>query len=647
MTQHEPAAARWLNFCALAIGLFVAVVGLLNVLPSYGIFPRFGPFSVAWFRPLFFGAAICTVVLTHLAGRLDQEKLSRPEILLWIAIGALGVWACWDYYVIYTILNEAVMFFTMRETVIALLAAGIVLLLCWASWGLPIALLGFIALVYLATGQYWPGFLRTAPNDFVETIAQNIWYDADQGILGSIMAIILSTVLPFIILGAMLDGVGAGQSMIRISFHLMRKLRGGPAYAAITASAMFGTVSGSAVANVVGTGVVTIPMIKRRGFSPNFAGAVEATASTGGQILPPIMGAAALVLADYVGVSYLTVIIAVLTPALAYYVSLYFAVYLQTRKLGDAIVMTHDDTEIETQDWLNLVLVFAPIGIVVWLLIGGMSPSGASIAAILALFPLSLINPAVRRNPLRIVEALARGGQTVARLAMAIGVVGIIVSVLSATGVPTKFAVLLNSAYDASLLLALLIAACGCVILGMGMPTLPAYIAIIVVMGPTLAQFGVEALTAHLFVLFFGTAAGITPPVAIAAYAAAAIAGGKPIGTAISSTKVGAMIFIIPFAFVYNPILLGVSAAGVDFGIGVYLWAVLRLVLAMYLCLSALIGFDRAKLTLPESGLRLAGMILLISPETWHELTGFALGIAMIALHVIRNPQIEPAKAGA
>ena len=398
---------------------------------------------------------------------------------------------------------------------------------------------------------------------------------------------------------------------------------------------------------MVGTGVVTIPMIRRRGFSPNFAGAVEATASTGGQILPPIMGAAALVLADYVGVSYLTVIIAVLTPALAYYVSLYFAVYLQTRKLGDAIVMNNDDSEIDTQDWLNLVLVFAPIGIVVWLLIGGMSPSGASIAAILALFPLSLINPAVRRNPLRIVEALARGGQTVARLAMAIGVVGIIVSVLSATGVPTKFAVLLNSAFDASLLLALLIAACGCVILGMGMPTLPAYIAIIVVMGPTLAQFGVEALTAHLFVLFFGTAAGITPPVAIASYAAAAIAGGKPIGTAISSTRVGAMIFIIPFAFVYNPILLGVPAAGVEFGIGIYLWAVFRLVLAMYLCLSALMGFDRARVSLLECGLRLACVFLLFSPVTWHELTGLALGLATIAMHVIRNPQIEPAKAGA
>lgn len=647
MNQHNPAVAKWLNLCALAIGLFVAVVGLLNVLPSYGIFPRLGPFPVAWFRPLFFGGTICTVVLTHLTARLDEGKLSGPEALFWIVVGALGVGACWDYYVIYTILNETVMFFTMRETVIALVAAGVVLALCWASWGLPIALLGLIALAYLATGQYWPGFLRTASNDFIETIAQNVWYDADQGILGSIMAIILSTVLPFIVLGALLDGVGAGQSMIRISFHLLRKLRGGPAYAAITASAMFGTVSGSAVANVVGTGVVTIPMIKRRGFSPNFAGAVEATASTGGQILPPIMGAAALVLADYVGVSYLTVIMAVLTPALAYYISLYFAVYLQTRKLGDAIVMNDDDTEVEVQDWLNLVLVFAPIGIVIWLLIAGMSPSGASIAAILALFPLSFINPAVRRNPLRVIDALARGGQTVARLAMAIGVVGIIVGVLSATGIPTKFAVLLNSAFDASLLLALLIAAGGCVILGMGMPTLPAYIAIIVVMGPTLSQFGVEALTAHLFVLFFGTAAGITPPVAIASYAAAAIAGGKPIGTAIASTRVGAMIFIIPFAFVYNPILLGVPAAGVDFNIGIYLWAVLRLMLAMYLCLSALIGFDRMRLTILERTLRLAGVILLFSPELWHELVGLALGALVIGLHVIRNPQIEPAKVGA
>ncbi|WP_198174160.1 TRAP transporter permease [Mesorhizobium xinjiangense] len=634
---------------ALAMGFFVAAVGLLNVLPSYGVLPRFGPFPVAWFRPLFFGASVLTVILVHLADRLAQERLGRAETLLWTAIGALGVWACWDYYVIYTILNEAVMFFTGREATIALAAAAVTLALCWASWGLPIALLGAIALLYLVTGQYWPGFLQTAPNDFIETVAQNIWYDADQGILGSIMAIILSTVLPFIVLGAMLDGVGAGQSMIRISFHLMRRLRGGPAYAAITASAMFGTVSGSAVANVVGTGVVTIPMIRRRGFSPNFAGAVEAAASTGGQILPPIMGAAALVLADYVGVSYLTVIVAVLTPSLAFYLSLYLAVYFQARKLGDALVMTDDDAEIEVQDWLNLVLVFAPIGIVVWLLIAGMSPSGASIAAILALFPLSLINPAVRRNPLLLIGALARGGQTVARLAIAIGVVGIIVSVLSATGIPTKFAVLLNSAFDASLFLALVIAACGCVLLGMGMPTLPAYIAIIVVMGPTLAQFGVEALTAHLFVLFFGTAAGITPPVAIASYAAAAISKGKPIATAIASTRVGVMIFVIPFAFVYNPILLGVPAAGVEFTLPAYVWAVLRLALAIYLFLSGMGGFDRTRLSFGERGLRLAAAVLVLTAEPWQQAAGGVIGLALVAQHILRHRDTHsiPQNAGA
>ncbi|QKV17242.1 TRAP transporter permease [Oricola thermophila] len=634
----------WLNATVFAVGLFVALIGLLNVLPSYGVLPRFGPFPVAWYRPLIFGAAIVTVTLLHLQARHAADRLTPVETALSLAIAAVGLWVCWDYYLVYTILNDSVMFFSGREATFALVATAVTIILCWASWGYPIALLGVLGFIYLATGEYWPGFLQTAPSDFVETVAQNLWYDADQGILGSIMAIILSTVLPFIILGALLEGVGAGESMIRISFHLMRKLRGGPAFAAITASAMFGTVSGSAVANVVGTGVVTIPMIRRRGFSPAFSGAVEATASTGGQILPPIMGAAALVLADYVGVSYLTVIVASVTPALAYYVSLYLAVYFEARKLGDAIVMTEDDTDIRTQDWINLVLVFAPIAIVVWLLVRGMSPAGASIAAIFALFPLSFINGDIRRKPWRLIGALARGGQTVARLMIAIGVVGIIVSVLSATGIPTKFAVLLNSAFDTSLLFALMIAAGGCIILGMGMPTLPAYIAIIVVMGPTLADLGVQPLTAHLFVLFFGTAAGITPPVAIAAYAAAAISGGKPIATAVASTRIGAMIFIIPFAFVFNPILLGVQAAGAEFTLEAWLWAILRLLPALYLCSSGFGGFDFARLTYAERFLRLASVFLLLTPVLWQQLAGLALGLAVVGGHLLRHRVFTPVR---
>lgn len=626
-----------LEIVALLMGLFVTVIGLLNVLPSYGFLPRVGPFPVAWFRPLFYGASIVTAVLVYLNGRHSSGKLSWPEAVGWVLVTAAAIWICWDYYTVYKILTESVMFFTAREAWMATAMAAITLVLCWALWGLPIAVLGLLAFLYLATGQHWPGVLQTAPVNWVEAVAQNIWYDADQGMVGSIMAIILSTVLPFIILGGILDGVGAGQSMIRISFHLMRHLRGGPAYAAIVASAMFGTVSGSAVANVVGTGVVTIPMIKRRGFSANFAGAVEATASTGGQILPPIMGAAALVMADYVGVSYLTVILAVIVPALAYYVALFLAVAFECARLGDRIHMTGDDTEVSTQDWLNLVLVFAPIILIVWLLVGGMSPAGASIAAIFLLIPLSAINPEIRRNPLRLLAALADGGQTVAKLAIAIGVVGIIVSVLSATGVPTKFAVLLNSAFDASLFLALLITAIGCVVLGMGMPTLPAYIAIIVVMGPTLSDLGVATLTSHMFVFFFGVAAGITPPVAIAAYAASAISKGRPLGTAIEATRVGAMIFVIPFAFVYNPILLGVNDTGASFAFGQWGWAVICLGVALYMCSSALIGFDRLRLSFLERLLRLALVFATLSPEIAINIAGCAVAVILIGLHFVKS----------
>ncbi|MEM6637373.1 MAG: TRAP transporter fused permease subunit [Pseudomonadota bacterium] len=447
--------------------------------------------------------------------------------------------------------------------------------------------------------------------------------------LGSIMGVVLTTVLPFIILGAILEGCGAGGSMIRISFHLMKQFKGGPAYAAILASALFGTVSGSAVANVVGTGVVTIPMIRKRGFNSNFGGAVEATASTGGQILPPIMGAAALVMADIVGVSYLTVILAVIIPALAYYCSLFLAVYFEVQKLD--IQVSDGDVGLAapvTQDWINMILVFGPIAIIVYLLVSGLSAAGASIAAILILIPLSFLNPEVRRAPQKLVVALADGGKVVGQLAVAIAIVGIVVSTLSATGVPTKFAVLLSTATSNSLLVALMIAALGCIILGMGMPTLPAYIAIIAVMGPTLQGFGMDLLAAHMFVFFFGVAAGITPPVALTAFAAASVSGGRPIATAIASTRIGAMMFLIPFAWAFDDALL--------LGIGQTDWAavlpaILFLLASLYFCSSALIGNDRGKLSVIERLLRLGVTVVLLSPVLWAEIAALAAGVALVA----------------
>lgn len=637
MTVVTTGASRSAGYCVFAIGLVIALAGLANVLPTYDILPRIGPFPVEWFRPLFFWLSI----LVFLAGDAERRAKTGKLGILHLATSAVVfvaiTYVCWDYYRIGQIIANSVMFFGPREMYVALAAAAISLWACWLLWGAPIAIIGGLTLLYLATGQYWPGPLQTAPSDIYDTISANIWYDSAQGILGSIMGVVLTTVLPFIILGAILEGCGAGGSMIRISFHLMKRFKGGPAYAAILASALFGTVSGSAVANVVGTGVVTIPMIRKRGFNANFAGAVEATASTGGQILPPIMGAAALVMADIVGVSYLTVILAVIIPAVAYYLSLFLAVYFEAQKLN--IKVSDDDIGVPAptgQDWLNMLLVFGPIAIIVYLLIGGLSAAGASIAAILLLIPMSFLNPDVRKRPQVLIVSLADGGKVVGQLAVAIAIVGIVVSTLSATGVPTSFAVLLSTASSNSLLVALLIAALGCIILGMGMPTLPAYIAIISVMGPTLQGFGMDLLAAHMFVFFFGVAAGITPPVALTAFAAASVSGGRPIATAVASTRIGAMMFLIPFAWAFDDALL--------LGIGETDWtqvapSILFLLAALYFCTSALIGHDRDKLTLIERLLRLAVTIALLTPVLWTEIGGLIVGLGLVGARSYLVPQ--------
>lgn len=639
MAGTQSAFSHATAYAVFILGLMIALAGLANVMPTYNVLPRIGPFPVEWFRPLFYWLCILVFIFGDAARRASAGRLTALHLLAYAMALVAITYVTYDYWRIGQIIANSVMFFGPREMWVALVAAGLSLWACWVLWGAPIAILGGIALLYLATGEYWPGALRTAPSDILDTISANIWFDSDQGILGSIMGVVLTTVLPFIILGAILEGCGAGGSMIRISFHLMKKFKGGPAYAAILASALFGTVSGSAVANVVRTGVVTIPMIRKRGFKANFAGAVEASASTGGQILPPIMGAAAIVMADIVGVSYLTVVLAMVIPALAYYLSLFLAVYFEAQKLGIEASERDDGVPAPTgQDWLKFVLVFGPILIIVWLLVSGLSAAGASIAAILLLIPLSFINPEIRRAPWLLVSALSEGGKTIGQLAVAIAIVGIVVSTLSATGIPTKFAVLLSTMSSTSLLFALLIAALGCIMLGMGMPTLPAYIAIISVMGPTLQGFGMELLTAHMFVFFFGVAAGITPPVAITAYAAASVSGGKPIGTAVEATRIGAMIFLVPFAFAFDDaILLGTG----DTALGSVLTSILFLAASLYFCASALIGYDRVRLSVLERIVRFAVAIALLSPVLMWELAGLAVGAALIGWHLVAHPKAQ------
>ena len=622
------------KYVLLVIGFFFALLGYLNALPDLGPLPSLGVTPAVILHPIALAVGFAVAAIS-----ISQFSLSNKNIIqnvLHLGLVGAGFYALISYNIAVTEVEEVgLFFFEEYHAYTTILGCVIIVYFCARIWGLPLATVGGAGLLYFFFGEHLPGILGHAGMDFVQDTPTELWYNTGDGVMGNIMAILLNTVFPFIILGAVLQGTGGGNSMIKLSFHAMRRFRGGPAHAAIMASSLFGTISGSAVSNVVGTGVISIPMIKNRGFSPSFAGGVEATASTGGQIMPPIMGAAALVMADFLGIDYLTIIIAAIVPALAYYLSLFVTVIFEARALNMSASDTEELEPIFIQDWINLVLVVLPIATVVFALISGFSAAGSAMLALSLLMVLSFINPDIRKKPFIVVESFARGGVTFGRLLMAIGTIGIIIAVLGSTGLPLEFAKVVNANASDSLLVALIFAALASLALGMGMPTLPAYLTIIVILGPALTTLGLSNLTAHFFVFYFGVASAITPPVAMAAFAAAAIAGGGAISTAASATRIGVVIFAIPFLFAFNPEMLIVTEAGGETTLVGFGYLILRLLAMVYLLASATSRFDLTRLSLFEIGVRLAIGLALIHPEFSVNGPALLFGAGIIGYHFI------------
>ncbi len=616
----------------LTIGFCFAVLGFLNAVPDLGPLPSIGVIPAADLHPTVFasGFIISFLAVSRFSGGADEIlKTVFNAVLV-----CVGLYALWSFNVAVTrIENVGLFFFRDFHAWMTVTGCVIILYFCWRIWGLPLAVVGTLALLYFFFGEHLPGILGHAGMDFVQDTPAELWYNTGDGVMGNILAILVNTVFPFIIMGAVLEGTGGGASMIKLSFHAMRRFRGGPAHAAIMASSLFGTVSGSAVANVVGTGVITIPMIKRRGFRPTFAGGVEATASTGGQIMPPIMGAAALVMADFISIDYLIIIVAAIVPAAAYYASLFTTVVFEARSLGVEATPEAEFDPITVQDWISLILVIVPISIVVIALIMGFSAAGSAMIALSVLLVLSFLNPEMRRKPILVAESFARGGVTFGRLLMAIGTVSIIIAVLGATGLPLEFAKVISSNAGQNLLLALIFAAVAALVLGMGMPTLPAYLTIIIILGPSLTSLGLTDLTAHFFVFYFGVASAITPPVAMAAFAAASISGGGAIGTAVQATRIGIVIFAIPFFFAFNPQMLIVAEAGGVFAVGGFVFLLLRLALLIYMLASAASRFDRGRMPVWEAVARAAAGLLLIQPSVMVSCVAVLASLGLIALH--------------
>ena len=587
-------------------------------------------------------------------------------------------------------------------------------------WGLPLVLVAIIVAAYtLLTVLVWYFWGAEDINKYLVTKiggeprllsdgrprVHDILVNNASGLLGRFMDIILNEIFPYLILGALFGASAGGKSLIKLAFRWTRHLRGGPAHAAVVSSAMFGTISGGPIVNVLSTGVLTIPMMIKRGFSKVFAGGTEAAASSGGSIMPPVMGVAAFVLAALTGVPYNEVIIAAALPALAYFLCLFLSVVFQARKQKiTAIGELTEDMHMSRQDILNLIMIFLPILIILVLLLTsketvGCGPLGwvlgvervildggacraetlpwylklvqnaagdagsAGWWAVVVLCFALFLDPEMRAKPGKLLASFADAGVLISTLYLMFLAVSIIDFCLKFTGIPffisldvLQWLQSLNLGTGGSVMfqfLALLVTMLLAVLLGMGMPAVPAYINVALLMGPVLAGLGVSIFTANMFIFYFAVASAITPPVALAAFAAASITKAEPMATGFSAVKVGIVMFVIPFIFAFYPELLLIEAAVIDPTTSVgseikYLpgydgqiqmwplaWLLLRLLLALYLLASALARFDRAKLPFWDCGLRLVLAVLVLFQDPTIYGAAMIAAVVWLALHLI------------
>lgn len=409
----------------------------------------------------------------------------------------------------------------------------------------------FFAYIYVA--PFLPGIFYVKPMPLARVVEMNYLFTS-EGIYGSIVGVTATFVAIFVIFGAFLQNTKTGEFFTNLACKLAGKGPGGPAKIAVISSGLFGSISGVAAANVYATGVFTIPLMKKLGYKPKFAGAVEAAASTGGLIMPPIMGAGAFVMSEITGIPYYKIIIAAFLGAVFYYISLVARVHLYAQKHNLQSVSA--EQQISWKEILKDSYQLIPLVMLVIFLVKGYSPFFAAVAAIVSTFFLSFIKKETMMTPKRLWETFVLSGKNLIMLGVTCAGAGMIISIVTFTGLALGVATVITSWSGGFLFPALLLVTFTSILMGMGMPCTPAYIIAITIGGPAMQAMGVDVLQAHLFVFYFAILAEITPPVCIASYCGANIAESKPMETGFESLKLALVGFIIPYIFVYNPALL-------------------------------------------------------------------------------------------
>lgn len=501
------------------------------------------------------------------------------------------------------------------------------------GWALVIIILAF--LLYALFGDVFPGRLQGRPQNW-QLLVGYMAVDSN-GILGLPISVAATVVVAFILFGVLLGITGGSQFFTDAAMLGMGRFRGGSMKIAVLASGLFGSISGSAVANVVGTGVVTIPMIKRDGYPAHKAGAIEAVASTGGQLMPPVMGASAFLMAEFLAIPYSQIVTAALVPALLYYTALFIQADLEAARLGiRRVPQSQIPRGRDVAVGLHFVAAFA---VLIYLLFWkGYQPERAALWAVLALCATALIigyngkRPALRS----LFGGIAKTGHSVVEILLISAASGIVIGVLNVTGLSFNLTYLLVQVGAGNAILLLALSAIVCIILGMGLPTLGVYVLLAALVAPALIEVGIEPVAAHLYVLYFGMMSMITPPIALAAFAAASIAQAPAMATGWAAMRFGWSAYVIPVLFVFSPTLILIGAPGE------IAFAVVTAGLGVWLVSAALAGYFATALGWVERGLFvLAGLLALVPAAAFDgavltDVAGCLLGVVLMGQNLLR-----------
>ena len=514
--------------------------------------------------------------------------------------------------------------------------AGIISLMevCRRSVGLPIVI---VALCFIIYAMIW-GLANPNLWGKINYAVRYLFY-SKEGIMSTPINVCSKFIVVFIIFGAFLERTGIGDYFIQIANVLVGRFSGGPAKVAVVASAMEGMVSGSSVANTVGSGSVTIPLMKKTGYKPEFAAAAEASASTGGQIMPPIMGAAAFLMADYIGVPYSDIVVRAILPAVLYFAGIFITVHLEAKKEG-LRGLSKEEIPKALPLLKQLYLLFPLVLLVYLVSTSQRSIQYAAALAILAAIVVSLLNKHNRITPKKIFEALAAGGQGMITVAAACGVAGIIAGTITMTGLANTLINGIVALAGNHVIIALFLTMLCCIVLGMGVPTTANYCIMAATCAPILVRMGVPELAAHFFVFYFGIVADLTPPVALAAYAGAAIAQAKPMKTAITATKLAIGAFIVPYVFALNPAMLFVNTS-----VGEVILICVTSIAGIFGVSAALEGYILRHMPWYQRIMSAVGGLLLIYPGIVTDVIGLLLVATVVALQVITRKTAEKSLA--